>query len=331
MIKKLFLLLPLVVLLGCQANSDRVESFSGTAMTIPYNIKVGRGLSRIDRKNVEGIISSTFDEINRIHNKWNPQSELSKLNSLPAGEKKILSNELKRLFVLADKVVVIGGGRFDPTIEPVQKLWRKYLEAGATPSEKEIFELKRVVGWSKIHFSEGVFWKDEEGMLIDFGAIAKGYCVDLIVERLNAENFADVYVEWGGEIRATGKHPENRPWNIFICKPNDTNPDNALAFVSLADQSIATSGDYLQSWTVFSGKDRRATTYHHIIDPLTCTALTQKKHAICSASVLASTCAFADGLATVALLFNDLDEARKWAEEVQQEYPEVVFWFYERE
>ena len=35
--------------------------------------------------------------------------------------------------------------------------------------------------------------------------IAKGWCVDAIVETLNAAGFPDVYVDWGSDIRASGQ------------------------------------------------------------------------------------------------------------------------------
>ncbi len=35
--------------------------------------------------------------------------------------------------------------------------------------------------------------------------IAKGYCVDWIVSRLNVVGYSDVYVDWGSDIKATGQ------------------------------------------------------------------------------------------------------------------------------
>ena len=51
-------------------------------MTIDYKIKVGSNLSRNEIEIITNIIDTTFDEIDYIYNKWNPKSEISRLNLL---------------------------------------------------------------------------------------------------------------------------------------------------------------------------------------------------------------------------------------------------------
>jgi len=46
--------------------------------------------------------------------------------------------------------------------------------------------------------------KEYGGTVLDFGGVAKGWVVDNIIQRLNGAGFNDVYVDWGGDIRATG-------------------------------------------------------------------------------------------------------------------------------
>ena len=138
--------------------------------------------------------------------------------------------------------------QFDPTIEPIQQLWKNRLNEAREPGPDEIAALLPATGWNKIHIEKGLFWKDHDGCSLDLGGIAKGYCVDLLVEQLNAAGYPDVFVEWGGEIRASGRHPDKRPWNIFISRLGNSNPSLAIATIALRDQAIATSGDYMQFW-----------------------------------------------------------------------------------
>ena len=155
---------------------------------------------------------------------------------------------------------------------------------------------------------------------------------DFAVESLNQAGFPDVFVEWGGEIRATGQHPDGRPWNIFISRLGDLDPRHAIAFVSLNNEAIASSGDYLQNWTVRTGGlCSSQNTYCHIMDPWTFQPLKIEKNTIASASVSAPTCAFADGLATAAMLFSSIEEAKAWSEKIREKHPEVAFWFAVRE
>ena len=43
--------------------------------------------------------------------------------------------------------------------------------------------------------------------------------------------------------------------------------------------------------------------------------------------VINHTHSLADGLATTAMMFPTVEEARAWSEQVQQLYPDIVFWF----
>lgn len=309
----------MMCLVGCQNNTPQV--FEGYAMTMAYKVIIGDPLNQ---KQVEKIISDTFADTDNIFNKWNKDSELSRLNRLEAGTKVPLSPLLERLFIETDAIVSFSGGRFDPTIEPLQTLWKAAFANRTIPTEQDIAAIAPAIGWQHIHFENGIFFKDHSGTQLDFGGIAKGLCIDLIAERLLEHGFSNFYVEWGGEIRTHGTHPEGRPWTIFISRLDDSSPDHAIATIPLADQAIATSGDYLQNWKV---KD---SAYFHIFDPATLKPLRQGTDSIASASVLAKTCAFADGLATVAMMFSSAEQAEAWLNLIAERYPEVQFWIISR-
>lgn len=329
---------------GCQNNikdnKPSLESstviFKDSAMTIPYKIIIGKNLSVEEKDVVSDIIRKTFDEINAIYNKWNPQSELSRLNRIKADVVVNISLKLERLLKQAEMVVLISKGRFDPTIEPLQQLWKQKLEKGQVPSKKEIEAIIPAIGWDKVHIGNGLFYKDHDATQLDLGGIAKGYGVDLLTENLNANGFSDVFIEWGGEIRASGKHPEGRSWHTFISRLSSTDPDEAIAHLDLHDQSIATSGDYLQNWTVripeaSVEEGTTVKTYFHIFDPHSYQPLVASRTTVASSSVLAPTCALADGLATAAMMFPTIEESEKWAKSLSEAMPELTFWIISRE
>lgn len=324
------LIFSLLLLLGsCKTNhlSSPVTQFAANVMTIDYRILIGDPLTNDQKNKVQKTIQTTFEEINTIFNKWNPDSELSRLNRLKAGEVVPISAELESFLQKTDQIVRLTEGRFDPTIEPLQQLWKQKLLQQQEPTESEIAEILPAIGWDKIHVSDGQFYKDHDRTALDLGGIAKGYCVDLLVERLNDLGLPDVYVEWGGEIRASGQHPEHRPWHIYISRLDDSLPQHALAHLDLVNQGIATSGDYLQNWTVSNGKK----TYFHIFDPKTHRPLVMTDTSIASATVLAPSCMLADGLATAAMMFPSIKEAQEWAVSIKQRYPEIQFWWFSRD
>lgn len=297
----------------------------GTAMTIDYKIIVGALLSDSERLDVEKRIQAVFQEVDSIYNKWNPDSEISRLNRLKAFEKVSLSPQLQQLLQKCDQIVRLTEGKFDPTIEPLQKLWKSSLSAGREPAENEIQAILPALGWHRVHIESGCFSKDHDLTSLDLGGIAKGFCVDLLIERLKEAGFPNLFVEWGGEVRAAGVHPQNRPWKIFISRLGDNNPDRAIALLDLRDQAIATSGDYMQFWQI---GDKR---YGHIINPSTHRPLPCTKTSIASSSVLASDCTFADGIAKVGMMFATVEEAKAWAERIRSLYPETRFWFITRD
>lgn len=294
-------------------------------MTIDYRILIGEPIDSNQKRKIESIIQSTFDEIDHIYNKWNPLSEISQLNRLKANESHKLSPELLDFFQRIDTLIIATNGKFDPTIEPLQALWKAKLDQGLVPTKEELLDLQPCIGWHTIHFNNGIFYKEDDRTSLDFGGAAKGLCVDLLVERLNNAGFNNIFVEWGGEIRTSGKHSEGRPWIVFISRFEDSDPKNALAKVSLEDQALATSGNYLQTWFLPEGK-----IYSHIFNPLTLEPIAVTPEAIASASVMAKDCMTADVFATALLLFDSLHEAQAWSISLENNYPHCKFWIWSR-
>lgn len=325
-----FSLVALFVLGGCRTPlSPLTTTFKQTVMTIEYRITIGQPLSENQKRFIQGLIGNTFEEINSIYNKWNPHSELSKLNQAPAHQPIPVSPLLFAFLQRTGELVKMTEGRFDPTIEPLQQLWKKHLANKQVPSQEELDALTPCLGWDKIELKEGFFTKQDARTQLDLGGIAKGLCVDLLVERLQKAGFPHVFVEWGGEIRAAGSHPEGRPWTIYISRLEDTNPSHAVAHLSLVNQAIATSGDYLQFWEV-EQEGEEIKIYSHVLDIRTRTPLLVTPSSIASASILADNCVLADGLATASLLFHSQSECLKWIESLQKEIPGLSCWIITR-
>lgn len=314
---------------GCNSSKPTPTEFTQNAMTIDYRILVGDPLTTTQKQQIPLLIQSVFDEIDARYNKWNPDSELSQLNALPAGKVFSLSPQLHHFLERVDRFVVLSEGRFDPTVEPLQQLWKHRLEQRTVPSQKEIDELKPCIGWHTIQLTNGKFVKQDGWTQLDLGGIAKGLCVDLLVERLHAAGYNHLYVEWGGEIRTLGEHPSHRPWRIYIRGLGTSDRAGAIAELDMEDRALATSGDYFQHWTVRNEKGEPIT-YCHIFNPLTLSPLEVKQGSIGSASLLARDCVTADALAKVLMLFDTKEEAERWFQEVQQDVPELACWIVSR-
>lgn len=315
-----FFLLLLLSLISCESPSS-YTSIRGIAMTMEFQVQTETD-SKHSPQQIREILDKTFAEVDKIYNKWNKNSEISKLNASSSTSPQPISSKLFELLKKTDFIVKLTEGRFDPTIEPVQDIWKKSLVKSRIPTPDEIEGIRPCIGWDKVHFNSQFFWKDDPKLQIDLSGIAKGYAVDLLFERLQDAGFKHLYVEWGGEIRVSKNHPLGRSWNIEIKQIDSSSKPQILEVTA---EALATSGDYEQNWVVEANGEKK--TYFHIINPSTLTPLEMRSERIASATVFAPTCFLADGLATSALFFESMEEAVIWSTHLKSMYPELTFYF----
>jgi thiamine biosynthesis lipoprotein len=102
----------------------------------------------------------------------------------------------------------------------------------------------------------------KKGMLMDLGAIAKGYAADRAVEALKKQGIRAGLVAVAGDIKAFGLKPDGKPWRVGIRNPRQKGKDDEiLATVEIRDLAISTSGDYERFFIVDGER------FHHILDP----------------------------------------------------------------
>lgn len=294
-----FLKMTLILFLfvSCQKKNP-CTIFEGEAMTMPYQVIVGKSLSKKEQTAVSELIEETFAEVHELFDNWNPDSEISKINRSSQNVLIPLSPPLQNLLELCNQVVEISGGRFDPTIAPLEN---KQL------SIEEKQTLADAIGWSHIAVHNGILKKDNARTALDLCGIAKGICIDWIVEKLQKRGIQDLLVEWAGDIRAVGHHPQGTDWLVPI-NPAITSGNQPIAPIPLRNAGLATSRNV------------------GLIDPITLSPSENTPFSIVGALVIAPTCALADALATSAVLFPTRKEAENWAQEVVEIHPEVRFW-----
>ena len=93
---------------------------------------------------------------------------------------------------------------------------------------------------------------------LDFGAIAKGYALDVVLQHIQQMGVTDAVINAGGDLKVLGTHGD-RPWKIAIRHPRN---EGIIASLEAKNgEAIFTSGDY-ERYYEYQGKR-----YHHIIDP----------------------------------------------------------------
>lgn len=303
------LMLLLICISSCQKaphkKVDPCTHFMGKSMTLPYHLTIGKTLSNNEQNQIQTVIDQTFADIHKTFDNWNPDSEISKLNLAPKEAHIPLSPQMQDLLALCGQIVSLSGGRFDPTIEPLAQLWQN----DEKPNQEAVQAACDSIGWNHISIHNGILKKDCDGTRLDLCGISKGIFIDWLVERLQKLGYHDLIVEWAGEIRAIGHHPDNRDWAVPV-DPRFTMNKQKIAPIPLRDCAMAVSGNSCRN----------------IVDPLTAAPPELTAYSIASAMVLAPTCALADALATAAMLFHNRKEAETWAQEVVTLYPDVKFW-----
>ena len=165
------------------------------------------------------------------------------------------------------KVFGTTGGKVNVAMGSVLKLWHdarsdgindpvnaKLPDRSALESAAEHTDLDAVV----IDDAASTVFITDPRLRLDVGAIAKGWAVQQVAEKMPA----GLLISVGGNVCATGpKDAQGTAWVVGVQDPQGG--DTYLHTLYLKKGSIVTSGDYQRAYVV-DGK-----LYHHIIDPET--------------------------------------------------------------
>ncbi|MEG0853704.1 MAG: FAD:protein FMN transferase [Angelakisella sp.] len=166
-------------------------------------------------------------------------------------------------------------GQINIAMGSVLSVWHDYMELYADdpqgaklPSTEELNSAAKHMNMDDIITDReaGTVYLAEKGMVLDTGAVAKGYCAQVVADELYALGFTSFIISAGGNV-VTADPPLDgirKSWGIGIQDPfadvNDPNsPSTEVMFVT--GESVVTSGDYQRFYMV---GDKRI---HHIIDP----------------------------------------------------------------
>ncbi len=281
-------LLAILCTAACRAPLERVE-VAGPAMGTGFRVVVYARDARAASSAAEAALARVR-ELERIFSDYDEESEARRL-AARAPMRGPASAELVELTALALEVGARTGGAFDVTIGPLTRLWRRALRQGAAPDAAELAHALQAVGLDKLAVDRaaGTLELRAAGMRLDYGGIAKGYALDAMLAELARRGFGRALVVGGGEVAASGPPPGASGWLVAIADPSG----GPAPAIRLAHRALSTSGDLARGGEV-DGRLRS-----HLIDPQSGAALAASPRA---ASVLASSGALADALASALLL-----------------------------
>lgn len=267
------------------------DVFDTVSMVIVYDTS---------EKNAQAVLAHAhellleYHKLYDIYHAYDGMNNLYTVNQSAGGAPVAVDARIIDLLKFAKEMDALTNGRTNAAMGSVTELWRVCREAGledpahaALPAEQE---LERAAGHMNIDNvtideSAGTVQLADAEMLLDVGAIAKGYAVQQVKEQLKSEGVTSLLLSAGGNVAAIGTRPDGTNWKVGIQDPYSS---GYLCAVNVDGMSLVTSGTYERYYTV-DGKN-----YHHIIDPNTLYPSAYYD----SVSVLSADSALADALTT---------------------------------
>ncbi len=194
------------------------------------------------RRDCERIAIDWLGLVDRQMSPYRADSDLTRFNQAPAWQFVPLPAEVMQVVYHALEIAVLSDGAFDPALLSAVELWgfgAKMVPDGLPP-EAEIAALREArQGWRDL------IWQPEglirpENVRLDLCAIAKGYAVDGLAERLRSRpGMVAGLIEIGGELKGWGMRPDGLPWWVEV-EGGENLPQTVIA---LSGWAVATSGD----------------------------------------------------------------------------------------
>ena len=264
---------------------DYLEYFDTLTTLVGKNLSSSEFNDYADRLEVElKHFHQLYHSLEEFPGVINPAS----INNLTVGSEVEIDRDLydllQRSFDLQtgveDKVNVLAGD--------LLRLWQKHLRNKTVPSEEELAKIKSELPSAEQAFDlderDGHYWLHKKSAVtLELGAIAKGFAMSKIAERMAEAGAKNLLLSVGGDICPIG--PSDVEWSAAIANPLRGSVDlqthrdlqelvasesDPTAFAKLSeeewleivdvDQCLVTSGVY-ERYAIADGQ-----LYHHIVD-----------------------------------------------------------------
>ena len=280
------ILLIAVILSSCASTEPRFASFQ--SMDTLMTVKVYGG-----DKDLCDRLQQRVTELDALLDATDENSDIYQLNQ---NGKADVSNDtaalLERSLQLSEKL----DPAFDITIYPAVKAWGFTTGDYRIPDDDELKQLAAKIDDTAVQ-SDNNTYTLPAGVMLDLGAVAKGYAADQC-DAILKEGHADAAVlNLGGTVKLYGKKPDGKRFSVGVADPD--NPAGYFGYLSCEDGVVATSGGYERYF------ERDGKRYIHILDPATAKPV---ENGIQSVTICCDDGTAADALST-ALFVMGLDKA----------------------
>ncbi len=263
---------------------------------------------------------AVHEELLELHKLFDPYNTYDGINNLKTindntgGDFIKVKEPLFNAVLYGEEAYEKTGGTINIAMGATLELWHKYrddaLDNGiiAVPSSEELEATRPLNDISALVYNtaDHSVKLTKKGVMLNLGAIAKGYASDRAIALLKEKGCDSALVNLGGNVACYRGSAKDSPWKIGV--QNAVDPENITEIIKKDNGFLISSGDY-QRYYEYEGKR-----YHHIIDPVTLMPADGKRGTtvICGDDV---SCADGDLLSTALFIL-----PREKADELAKKY-----------
>lgn len=253
---------------------SKPTTFSFEAIGTHWQIDINQTIAPKHLAKLRRKIDERIEQFDQSYSRFRSDSWVTKI-SKQAGIYSV-PGDAEPLISLYHKLYILTGGLVTPLIGQMLS------DAGY--DENYLLTQKRALvsppSWDKAIIYDNPTLTLKQPVLLDFGALGKGYLIDIIASILKEEGITMYCVDGGGDI----KHGSAYQQKLEVGLENPDNLEQVIGIATLGSESICAS----------AGNRRRWRTFHHIMNPHTCTPV----KSIVATWVVAKTTLLADAMAT---------------------------------
>jgi len=274
------LVVPALLALSLPLGSDLVfQHRQRYAMGTMFDVLVYHESSVVAGRAAEKALDEVV-RLDRILSHFDKDSDLSRLvRDGRAGFVRVDPN-LYEVLEQSLRISQLSSGKFDVTIGPLVQIWKQARLENRVPSDAELAQAKRCVGFDKIELrAPDQVRLNSDCSALDLGGIGKGYAVDRAIAILRTCGITNALINAGSSsIAAMGAPPNREGWLVNLSSASDG------PTLFLKDTSISTSQQPDQSGD--------------IVDPQAAAPIRSRV----TVSVIAPSATLSDALSTAVLL-----------------------------
>lgn len=240
-----------ILLTACSGSTPREYSRGFFAMDTYMNISAYGG----DAEKGVKAAAQRITELEKLLSVTDANSELYAINHNGTAA---MSAETAEIISFALDIAEKTDGALDPTVYPVLSAWGFTTDSNRVPSEEELSKLLENIGYERISVNGNTVSLAED-MMLDLGAVAKGWAGDETKRILRENGVTSALIDLGGNIQLIGSKPDGSGWRLGLRDPEGT---ENVGVLTVSDCAVVTSGSYERCFTADDG-----TVYGHIIDP----------------------------------------------------------------